>query len=207
MNYVSVDIETTGLNPDKCQILQVCAIIDNGGELNKLPRFDFKVRRDFYEGEPYAFAMHTRLLRQLAADHVSSDRKELNWNFYRDIGDEKAMVIAYRSWLAYHGVDLKHYNVAGKNFASFDRMFLRRIDEFPLGRHRIIEVGNLYLRVDDTAVPNTIECCKRAGIKIDKSRIHDALYDCEIVVRLVRAKFRTGPMDGTVDGAIDGRIA
>jgi hypothetical protein len=76
--------------------------------------------------------------------------------------------------------------LTGKNAASFDLRFLRRLDgwrRLPFS-HRLIDPGSLYLRPTDNGVPNTEECLKRAGI--DKEVSHDALDDAYDVCKLIR---------------------
>ena len=57
MKYVSIDIETTGLDPETCQILQVGAVIEDTQNLlplEELPKFNCIVEHPAYTGSPYA---------------------------------------------------------------------------------------------------------------------------------------------------------
>ena len=69
MKYVSIDIETTGLNPDKCQIIEFAAVVDDLQDqqpIEKLPKFQTYIRHESYTGEPYALAMHSNIFKKLA---------------------------------------------------------------------------------------------------------------------------------------------
>ena len=53
MPYVLIDIETTGINPDVCQILEIGAIYDDGTKpIDTLPIFHRYVCHNTYIGEP-----------------------------------------------------------------------------------------------------------------------------------------------------------
>jgi DNA polymerase III alpha subunit (gram-positive type) len=53
MLYCSLDIETTGLNPKTCDIIQFAAVLDdlsNPQPLEKLPRFNTFFTKSTYQG-------------------------------------------------------------------------------------------------------------------------------------------------------------
>ena len=65
--YVSIDIETTGLNPDNCQVLEIGAIIDHGvTPIEDCPTFHGYVDHGLILGEPFAISMHATILRRIA---------------------------------------------------------------------------------------------------------------------------------------------
>lgn len=187
MRYVSLDIETTGLDPTKHQVLEVGAVLDdlaNPKPMEELPTFHCYVLNGDLVGDPYALSMHPTILRRIATrdpDYVYLNRgmvgRELfNW-LYRHLSDlpgEAAVKI----------------NAAGKNFASFDRPFLKALPGFSswvdLG-HRCIDPGSMYLRHDDERIPDTKTCCERAGMSHYDG--HTAVEDALQVVRLIRNYF------------------
>ena len=83
-------------------------------------------------------------------------------------------------------------NVAGKNFASFDKKF---IDSFPVNfykgvniRQRILDPAILFIDWEnDDCLPDLTECKKRANI--DGIVTHDSLYDAWDVIQSLRAKY------------------
>jgi DNA polymerase III epsilon subunit-like protein len=193
MKYVSIDIETTGLNPDKCEILEMAAVYDNNPviPIEQLPVFRYRVKKDTYTGEPYALHMHQRLLFDIATHPVNvSALGRTSWD--NQYGSPVWLAKKFQSWLYDQDIDPHCFNVAGKNFANFDARFLRQLDgwkQFIKWHHRILDPGSMYVRPGDTQLPGTGECCGRAGIytadEIDGSK-HEALFDARVVVALVR---------------------
>ena len=72
MKYVSIDLETTGLNPETCQIIEFGAVIDdtaNPKPLNELPTFHLYIdhmEHNTIRGEPFALSMHSEIFRRIA---------------------------------------------------------------------------------------------------------------------------------------------
>lgn len=181
-HFVSMDIETTGLDPDYCQVLEFGAVID---DLAK-PREDRKtfhcfVLHDRIAGEPYALQMNHEILRIL-----SDPKKHPQYTFL------KPHELAYqlKLWLERNTPESKSHTPSGKNFAGFDWRFLRRLngwqDNIRL-RHRYIDPAELWWNPDEdgTVLPDSDTCVKRAGM--NKSTAHRALADaidtCELVRR------------------------
>lgn len=190
MNYVSIDIETTGLDPDKHQILQVGMVIDGHSfrerPVEELPAISVLIKHDAIVGEPYALAMNVELLRRI-------DRKDSGalWPCFAD----KLL----ESFLADHlGDDIKSVEgrrfltedqkviAAGKNFAGFDRQFMRRhlhVVEKRF-RHRSLDPAILFLQMGEDRPPSLGQCLERAGLPAVVS--HDAVADARQVCALLR---------------------
>ena len=67
MPYVSIDIETTGLDPEHCQTLEVGAVIDDWkSPIDQLPRFRRVLTYETVSGNPYAMALNANLLKFMA---------------------------------------------------------------------------------------------------------------------------------------------
>ncbi len=179
--YVSIDIETTGLDEDICQILSVGAVIDDWtSPLEELPTFHCYLAHESIMGSPYALSMHPEILRAIAT--CDEDAPEIIHP--DDVANE------FENWLSYNRITphAKKLVVAGKNFGSFDHQFLKRLPQWKsmiCMKHRFIDPGNLYFdpMVDD-GPPDTETCMARAGILGEVS--HTALEDAIIVTRLVR---------------------
>jgi len=121
MSYVSIDIETTGLDPETCQTLEIGAVFDNWTlPLDKLPRFHCYVVHKQIVGQPFALALNADILRKLANPQKTEDFLPPS-----EVADAMA------TWLGRCGWDVsKVVTPAGKNFASFDRQFLKRLPNF-----------------------------------------------------------------------------
>lgn len=181
--YVSIDIETTGLDPDVCQILEIGAVIDDWVRpVEKLPIFHCYVINEPIIGEPYALHMHPEIFRRIA------DRVKLV-DSYKFLYPEE-VAGTFLNWLHDNKINprKRHITSAGKNFASFDLQFLKKLpqwSELIPGTHRCIDPGNLYWLPDaDYGLPSTKTCMRRANI--EGIVAHTAVEDALVVVKLVR---------------------
>jgi DNA polymerase III epsilon subunit-like protein len=179
--YVSVDIETTGLNPENCQILEIGAVIDNGtAPIEECPTFHCYVEHGLILGEPFAVSMHATILRRIAT------REE--GYVYLSVWD---VAFHFRDFLKEHGLDPENEKivVAGKNYASFDARFLSKLtswDKHIKTHHRILDPAALYWQpeTDGVKLPDTKTCMQRAGI--DGEVAHTAVEDARIITLLIR---------------------
>ncbi len=174
--YVSIDIETTGLDPDKHRILEFGAVIDDGGTIDKCPVFHFIVNHDVICGDPFALSMNSKLLLEMSNNpHVSKDIKHL--------------APLFRSWLFQNGL-YKDIVVAGKNYANFDLRFLERVPDWDSidFDYRIIDIGNIYWVpcIDNIHLPSLKKCLERGELSDTVS--HRAVDDAKNVIELIRAK-------------------
>jgi hypothetical protein len=99
-----------------------------------------------------------------------------------DVGGEMAC------WLAKYWDDFEPITPAGKNFASFDRQFLKRLPDFEQNvrlHHRTLDPAMLFWRPGDEKLPDSKTCYQRAGKQGDVA--HTALEDGLDVVWLIRA--------------------
>ena len=77
---------------------------------------------------------------------------------------------------------------AGKNFASFDRQFLKRLPDFEgmvRLHHRTLDPAMLFWQPGDEKLPDSKTCYERAGM--NGKVAHTALEDAMAVVWLLRA--------------------
>jgi len=183
--YVSIDIETTGLDPNTCQILEIGAVIDDWETpVDELPTFHCYVDNGQITGSPYALSMHPTILRRIAI-------KEEGYQYL--VPDD--VPVTFLGWLMDKKVNpgLCPITCAGKNFAGFDRQFLERLtywkDCVPTN-YRSIAPGSMYWnpREDMNGPPATETCMERAGIQGPVT--HAAVEDAIVVVKLIRAHFK-----------------
>ncbi len=181
MRYLSIDIETTGLNPEHAQILEIGAVlddIDNQLPLEELPTFHRYITHSHVYGDPYAFSMHPTILRRIATR--ADGYKYANEGYFS---------IEMQRWLEENRVDShKKITPAGKNFASFDVNFLNKVPNFKECiklHHRVLDPAMLYWNPStDKELPNSKTCMERAGLEGEVA--HTALEDAMMVVKLIR---------------------
>ena len=141
MKYISLDIETTGLDPDTCQVLQIGAVLEdteNPLPLDELPSFNVLVRPDGpITGDAYALRMNAGLIARIANGEgwtpavACSDFKAWVWKHGRTGG---------RPW----GRDGQRITLAGKNVRGFDPPFPNRLAGVPGDFHYHREMGRTH---------------------------------------------------------------
>ena len=186
MRYVSVDLETTGLDPLKNDIIEFGAVLDdlkNPRPLEELPRFHAYICKEEYTGQPFALSMHPTIFRRIAEREEGYD-----YVYPNNLGK------AFQTFLIKNGYVLEkdrivRINVGGKNFASFDLQFLKNQTNFLNSvriSHKILDPGILCLEEDDESIPCLRQCLERVGIVKEVS--HNTIDDAMDVVKVLRAK-------------------
>jgi len=191
MKYASIDLETTGLNLETCDILEFGCILDdlnNQRPVAELARFHAYILppadRKVYQVEPYAAWMNAAILKRIAVKEApfaylypgqlgSYFQDFLKANGFGEVFDKNGPKLT----------------CAGKNFASFDLAFLKRAPGFATRiriAHRSFDPGSMYFRRGDTSLPGTEECCKRAGLG-EITPTHTAVDDALLVIQLLRS--------------------
>lgn len=176
MKYCSVDIETTSLNLQEGQILEIGLVVDdlkNPKPLESLPKLDIFLSHPKIYGDLECIALHLRTG---------------FWEAY-----EKALkisIIEAESLIKSFFVENFGYDkitFAGKNVVSFDLKWLLFYfkDSFEeIASHRAIDVGFSFMQPEDETIPSLKTCLQRAGI--DGGKEHFALNDALNVVKLIR---------------------
>ena len=224
MIYISVDVETTGLEKDRYQILSIGAILEDTTKklsFEEIPKFHAAILHKEITGSPFALNMNKSIIEAIVQYQTAEDQDEKNdlvqmtgMHFYQ----EDQVVEGFYRWLFDNGlIDLnpllagqmvklengKSYpaltskmkpvtiNVAGKNFASFDKHFLERLPRWQQViriRQRIIDPSVIFTNwTEDKAIPSLYECKQRA--KIEGIVTHDALEDAWDVIQLLRTQY------------------
>jgi oligoribonuclease len=180
LKYISLDIETTGLNPETCDIVEIGAVFDDlETPLSNLKQFHTYVmptNGTTFTGEPYALSMHSEIFKRIAKKQPPYE--------YAYVEEVVPMFISFLDRCGYDA--MTKIVPAGKNYASFDSRFLSKLPKWGALRfhHRTLDPMMFYVNKNDIAPPDLSECCKRAGIANDVK--HTAVEDALMVVELIR---------------------
>lgn len=203
MIYVSIDIETTGLDRDNDQVLEFGAIIEDANNplpFEELPKYSAILQPDRISGSAYALNMNKRIIEILAQIPKNNEQGYLDKH---NILQPEYLGNSFANFLYNHFFpddSYEHYYdripleivVAGKNFDSFDKQFLLNIPNFSSWikfHHRSINVAEYFIDFKiDTEPPSLTTCLKRAGFEDDVVS-HTAIEDAWQVIKLLRTKY------------------
>lgn len=227
MKFISIDVETSGLDPESNQVLSIGAIIEDSENplpLDKCPKFHAAIRHDEITGSLFAINLNRELIETIVSYQECKSQEEKD-----DIEESSGMrfyhkddiVEAFYHFLYLNGmvkvdpnanmmeaihkrdrdgnsvpvltsrIKPTHITVAGKNFATFDKLFLEKLPRWKQViriKQRILDPAILYVDwKGDSSLPSLGECKERAGI--EGIVTHNSLEDAWDVVELLRKKY------------------
>lgn len=225
MKYLSIDIETTGLDSENHQILSIGVIVEDTEKklpFEEIPKFHCAIVREEIRGGLFALNLNKNLIELINRWDISNDsfRKEIetknNMIFCKE--DEvckKLFYFLYENKMldsSLYDFDTKkivqiiekniyptvyninkpsHLNVAGKNFGTFDKLFLEKLPRWKQlfkVRQRIIDPTILFTNwSEDDQLPNLTTCKERANTGGEVT--HDAIDDAWDVIQLLRTQY------------------
>lgn len=218
MLYVSIDIETSGLDPVKNKVLSIGAVIEDTEKklpFSEIPKFNAIILQHEIVGSPRAIIMNKNIIELMleyldSTDSVKRILKEKSgYEFYK----EDEVIKHFFDFLFINGYDYSfnlmeiirrvdghslpmfdgnirplNINVAGKNFGTFDKLFLQELPwwkKLIIPKQRIIDPSVLYCDwKNDKSLPSLSECKNRA--ELNSVVTHNALEDAWDVVELLR---------------------
>jgi len=173
--YIAIDIETTGTDPERHQILEIAAVYNRQGvDVMDCPAFQSIVDPGEIVGEPYALNMNARTMERLA----------------RGEGDSLNVVMdRLMDWVddTQHRFGIARFHLIGKNGGKFDYQFLKRVpgwDEDYFS-HRHLEVGSLFSTPGGIDSQSDLYAALAVDAKIEGDP-HEALYDARVSLELAR---------------------
>lgn len=192
-SYVSIDLETGGLS-DECSVVEFGAVVDIPGvPLDELPTFSYIVGNTKLVFEPYALGMHEHHMGDFSDAGMLAEKCEMS-SFKSDTkwwGQCPSFMLArhFHSFLTVrcNWDGESSLTAAGKNFAGFDNMFLKKLVD-PQGvpfteiipfRHRTLDIGSRHFDYETGKIPS-LEQITNTPVA------HTALADAMDVVRAVR---------------------
>lgn len=195
MKYVSIDIETTGLDEEKHQIIEFAAIIEDSSKhltFQEIPKFRRIVlnAEGMYNFSSYACNMNKRIIEIISIIENGGKYQPLDlFNLDDTFCYDYQLSEEFSNFLDAHQIRTENVNAAGKNFKGFDQKFLSKLMGFNRRikfNYRGLDPGTIFIDWDnDSSVPNTEKCKQRAGFT--KEVTHEALQDAWDVIQLLRA--------------------
>ncbi len=218
MIYVSIDIETSGLNHDMNHVLSIGAIIEDTTKklpYDELPKFNAIVLQNNIQGSPRAITMNKEII-SLIGEYLEG-KEEVRQQLMESSGyqffEEDEVVKEFYWWLEANGyfqsnnsngyVTLEDgymrpvingntkpitINVAGKNFGTFDKLFLQELpwwQKLIRTRQRVLDPAILCVDwVNDTSLPSLTICKER--MNVEGIVTHNALEDAWDVIEILR---------------------
>lgn len=203
MKYISIDIETTGLDPEKCQLIEFGAIIEDTSKklpFEELPKFNRLIFYEEIKGNPFALNMNSNII-SVFSEYQSMHDKFVGGKVSEE--DMKKFVVennitsldnlasSFYTFLINNGFESGkkiEINVAGKNFGMFDYGFIKlvpRMEEFFRFKSRVLDPAILCVDWnEDKSLPGLNDCKKRNGIEGEVT--HNAVEDAWDVIQVLR---------------------
>lgn len=225
MKYLSIDIETTGLDSENNQILSVGVIVEDTEKklpFEELPKFHCAIVHKEIRGSLFALNMNKELISTINHWDISDSYmrakieektgmiflKEsevcehlfrflfrngiINSSLYFSETNHMVEIFDGVSYPAVNRVKTpSHLNIAGKNFGTFDKLFLEKLPRWKQlfkVRQRIIDPTILFTNWnEDDQLPNLTTCKERANTGGEVT--HDAIQDAFDVIELLRTQY------------------
>jgi hypothetical protein len=218
MLYTSIDIETSGLDPEKNCILSIGAIIEDTEKklpYEECPKFNAIILQKEIVGSPRAITMNKEIISIIGEFLEGDDETKQNLQTHSDYSfyEKEDVIKEFYWWLEKNGYFQSNnsngyvtlddgymkpvingntkpitLNVAGKNFGTFDKLFLQQLpwwQKLIKTRQRVLDPAILMVDwMNDKSLPNLTQCKERAGVS--GMVTHNALEDAWDVIEVLR---------------------
>lgn len=198
MIIVSIDIETTGLNPEKHQILSIGIIIEDTEKklsFEKIPKLHLAIVHKELRGGLFALNMNADLINLINKYDISDEKGKNDLSIEHDMifTTEEEACYQILSFLGENGFDTVSikFTAAGKNFATFDKLFLEKLPrwkQYFQVKQRVLDPTPYFIDWnEDEELPNLSKCKERAGFP--NTVTHNAIEDAWDIVELLRKQY------------------
>ena len=220
MIYVSIDIETSGLDHEKNCVLSIGAIIEDTEKklpFEECPKFNSIILQREIVGSPRAITMNKDIIGMIGEYLEGDDETRQNLQTHSDYTfyEKEDVIKEFYWWLDENGFghglinnsggyaefkNGKHrpamnnatkpitLNVAGKNFGTFDKLFLQQLpwwQKLIRTRQRVLDPAILCVDwKNDKSLPSLTQCKERKNI--EGIVTHNALEDAWDVIQILR---------------------
>lgn len=181
MRYISVDLETTGLDTNKCQIVMASFVLEDT-ERPEVPLEELKhctalIRHENYYWESYALNMN-----QWIVNHLYEKFTPFKVLTPEDWENE---VLKYLFQIDYR--QERKFTLAGKNIGGFDSKFLPK-SILNRCHYRYIDVGSVCIDWSKDKVGSLSDLKNERGL--GKEVTHNAYYDALDVIKILRTTYK-----------------
>lgn len=183
--YFSLDLETTGLDPDRHKIVEIACLYIKVGETPNLDKLEKEGRifhayvnislNDVLEGDDIAINMNKEIITNI-----------LEKNPTYCILERGEVIPKLENWAnQFIDKEILRMIIAGKNYGAFDLQFLKKLPNWnnSLMCRRFLDPSMYYLKAEDDFPPSLETCLKRAGL--NNCVTHTAVIDAFQVAQLI----------------------
>ena len=181
MKFISLDIETSGLNPERHQVLELAMVLEDTEyvmPLQDLPFFNQRISYEEVTGSPFALAMNHQLIKDMHYPCAVplATAVENAWQWLYDVLDHVPV-----------GTNMPFVTVAGKNVGTFDIPFLKANGFEALTEmfhRRTLDAGSALFKYNKPFLPSLGDLIP-PGRKVQHTAYQDALD----VIEVLRKKY------------------
>ena len=126
MKYISIDIETTGLDSKDHQVLSIGAIIEDTTKklpLEECPQFHVAILHEYIQGSPYALNMNAELI-SVISEYLSTSSNEEKSAIEERVGmkfvTEQEAAYEFFKWLYDNGFGVTQFKDLFDNHVTLD---------------------------------------------------------------------------------------
>src|ERR1035437_3972157 len=205
MLYVSIDLETSGLNHETHQVLSIGAIIEDTEKklpYSEIPKFHAAITRGESDivGSLFALNMNKQLLenilkfqqcKTIEEQKLHEELTELKYFPEKDVVREFVSFLT-ENGIIYEGKETVIYlTCAGKNFGTFDKPYCEKLPNwkrFLKIRQRILDPTHYYMDWKNDENPPSLSVCKKRA-NLEENVSHVAREDAWDVIMLLRSQY------------------
>lgn len=223
LQFYSIDIETTGLDPKKHDVTEFAAVFTDVDNSFPAKTFSRWLDPEDYIWSNFCLRLHSKWIDRVTA-RVQAGAFEATDLEPKICRNSAELIHDFKTWLFTEcnhptpSVSMKKtavgssnlpipeekwdkINPAGKNFAGFDKGFLEEMSWPPMNRHRAFDPTALYFdkNVDLKVLPELAQCKARAIVEgcpfFENATVaHAALADAFDVAKLLWWRYGEGSL-------------
>ena len=190
MRYLAIDIETTGLDPENNQILEIAMILEDTEKKlprKECPRQHLYIDREAYIGNSVALEMNAHTFKK-----INDLRNDYENDLSAFLMPEESISSSIRAFFQRNDITPETpITPAGANFSGFDLRFLEQVledDVLQSIHRRSLDPSNIFIDFSKNHhVPSLATCKIIAGV--EGKVLHNAMDDAWDVIEILRKRY------------------